>query len=91
MTPRTCTVAPAAGDGLFSATEVPAARRRRARLVGYTESSVTLPAVVGRTGVPRSVSLSQEVIQLAEQLERCYWWERCQRTPVVHRGQVVAS
>jgi hypothetical protein len=46
-------------EGLFGVTEVPAARSRRARLVGCTESSVALPAVVERTGVLEAVSLGE--------------------------------
>jgi DNA polymerase family A/3'-5' exonuclease len=47
------------GERLFGACEVPSARGRRARLVGYTESSVVLPAVVERTGVLQGVSLGK--------------------------------
>jgi DNA polymerase family A/3'-5' exonuclease len=46
-------------DALFGVAEVPAARSRRAQLVGCTESSVVLPAMVERAGVLRAVSLGE--------------------------------
>lgn len=47
------------GEGLFDLAEVPAGLGRRARVVGYLESTVQLPAVVCRTGVPVAVSLGR--------------------------------
>jgi hypothetical protein len=66
-------------------------RRDEAGHPGATE--LRMDIAYERPGGPRAqlFLMPWEVGQLAEQLGRCFWQERCQRTSVVRGAQVVAS